>query len=60
MNWNETFCKGAKWTHMAQSKGPVAGHYMITNSGFTKWVHCVRSEVVTAILLMIQFSWDVM
>ena len=56
LNWNETFCKGAKWTHIAQSKGPVAGHYMIMNSDSTNCVHCARSEDVTA---MIQFPWDV-
>jgi len=59
-SWNETFCKGAKRTHPSQSKGPVAGHYMITNSSFAKCVHCVRSEFVTAMFLMIQFYWDVM
>jgi len=58
-NWNETFCKGAKWIHIAQSKGPVAGHYMIMNSSSTKCVHCVRSEDDTAKLLTIHFSWDV-
>jgi len=26
LNWNETFCEDAKCTHIAQSKGPVAGH----------------------------------
>jgi len=36
------------------------GHYMITNSHSAKCVHCVRSEFVTAVLLMIQFYWDVM
>jgi len=60
LNWNETFCKDAKWTHISHSKGPVADHYMITNSSSTKCVHCVRSEDVTAMLLMIQFYWDVM
>jgi hypothetical protein len=59
LNWNETFCEDAKWTHIAQSKGPVAGHYMITNSSAAKW-YCVRSEDVTAMLLMIQFHLDVM
>ena len=57
VSWNETFCKGAKWNHIAQSKSPVAGHYMIMNSSSAKCVHCVRSEFVTA---MIQFYWDVM
>jgi len=33
---------------------------MTTNSSSTKCVHCVRSEDVTAMLLMIQFYWDVM
>ena len=60
MNLNEIFCKDAKWIDISHSKGPVAGHYMITNSSFTKCVHCVRSEDVTAMLLMIQFYWDVM
>jgi hypothetical protein len=45
---------------VSQSKGPVAGHYMITNSSSTKFVHCVRSGDVTAMLLLIQFYWDVM
>jgi len=57
MNLNETFCKDAKWIHISQSKGLVAGHYMITESSSAKCVHCVRSEFVTA---MIQFYWDVM
>jgi len=33
---------------------------MITNYSSTKCVHCVRSEDVTAMLLMIQFYWVVM
>ena len=60
MNLNERFCKDAKWIHISHSKGPVAGHYMITNSSSTKCVYCIRSEDVTAMLLMIQFYWDVM
>jgi hypothetical protein len=60
LNWNVTFCEDAKWTHIAQSKDPVAGHYMITNSSSAKCVHCVRYEDVTAMLLMIQFYWHVM
>jgi hypothetical protein len=60
MNLNETFGKDAKWIHISHSKGTVAGHYMITNSSSTKCVHSVRSEDVTAMLLMIQFYWDVM
>jgi len=60
INLHETFCNDAKWIHISHSKGPVAGHYMITNSSSTKCVHCVRSEDVTARLLMIQFYWDVM
>ena len=36
LKWNETFCKGAIWIHIAQSKGPVAGHYMIMNSRSAK------------------------
>jgi hypothetical protein len=59
LNWNETFCKGEKWTHIAQSEGPVADHYMI-NSSSAKCVHCVRYEDVIAMLLMTQFHWDVM
>ena len=60
LNWNEMFCKGAKWTHPSQSKRPVAGHYMIMNYSSAKCIYCVRSENVTAMLLMIQFYWDVM
>jgi len=60
MNLNETFCEDAKWTHISHSKVPVADHYMITNSSSTKCVYFVRSEDVTAMLLMIQFYWDVM
>jgi len=60
MNLNEAFCKDAKWIHIPQSKGPVAGDYMIRNSSFAKCVHCVRSEFVTAMLLMVHFYWDVM
>jgi len=55
MNLNETFCKGAKWTHIAQCKSPVADHYMVTNSSSAKCAHCVRSEFVRAMLLIIQF-----
>jgi hypothetical protein len=58
--WNETFCKCAKWTHIAQSKGPVAGHYMKTYYSSTKCVHCVGYEEVTVMLLIILFYWDVM
>jgi len=60
MNLNETFCKDAKWIHISLCEGPVSGHYMLMNSSFAKCVHCVRSEFVTAMLLMIQFYWDVM
>jgi len=60
MIWNETFCDGVKWNHIAHSIDPVAGHYMIMNSSFAKYVHCVRSEDDSAMLLTIHFSWDVM
>ena len=60
LNCNKTFCKDEKWTHVSHSKGTVADHYMITNYSSTKYVHCVRSEDVTAMLLMIQFYWVVM
>jgi len=33
---------------------------MITNSSSPICLHCVRSEFVTAMLLKIQFHWDVM
>ena len=31
LNRNETFCKDAKWTHISQSKGPVAGRPLHDN-----------------------------
>ena len=60
LNRNETFCKDAKCTHIAQSRGPVAGHYMVMNSSSVKRVQCVRSDDIRAMLLMVHFYWDVM
>jgi len=60
MNLNKSFCKDAKWIHISQSKGPVAGHYMITNSSFANYLHYGRFDIVTAMLLMVQFYWDLM
>ena len=36
MNLKESYFKGAKRIHIAQSEGAVAGYYMITNSSSTK------------------------
>jgi hypothetical protein len=58
LTWNETFCEGAKWIHIAQSKGPVADKYMITNPSSAKCVYCVRSDDFMEMLLTIQFSSD--
>jgi len=60
MNWNEIFYEGVKWNHIAHSIRPVAGHYKIMNSSSAKYVHCVRSENDSAMLLTIHFSCDVM